>query len=95
MPEANAYSGKWFDSFAKGIDLAQTGREVDWIQSVAPPATFPRVLDLCCGLGRHAGMLASRGYDVVGVDRDLAVIEQAKTAHQHVQLVTGDMRRIV
>jgi SAM-dependent methyltransferase len=33
-----------------------------------------RVLDLACGSGRHARLLAARGYEVVAVDRDFAAI---------------------
>jgi SAM-dependent methyltransferase len=33
-----------------------------------------RVLDLACGNGRHARLLAARGYEVVAVDRDFAAI---------------------
>ncbi len=33
-----------------------------------------RVLDLACGRGRHARLLAAAGYEVVAVDRDFAAI---------------------
>ena len=33
-----------------------------------------RVLDLACGSGRHARLLAARGYQVIAVDRDLAAL---------------------
>lgn len=33
-----------------------------------------QVLDLACGSGRHARLLAARGYEVVAVDRDFAAI---------------------
>lgn len=94
MPQANAYSGKWFDSFARGIDSAQTRREVDWIQSVAPRDVFPHLLDLCCGLGRHSGLLAERGYIVLGVDRDVGAIKQARQAHPLATFEVGDVREI-
>jgi SAM-dependent methyltransferase len=54
------------------------------------------VLDLCCGPGRHAVPLASRGARVTGVDRtpfhlDLAR-ERARLAGVDVELVQADMR---
>jgi len=37
-----------------------------------------RILDLCCGVGRHSLELARRGFDVVGVDRTTTYIEKAR-----------------
>ncbi|MEU9717426.1 methyltransferase domain-containing protein [Streptomyces sp. NPDC047976] len=37
-----------------------------------------RLLDAPCGHGRHANLLASRGYRVVGVDRDERFLEMAR-----------------
>jgi ubiquinone/menaquinone biosynthesis C-methylase UbiE len=34
-------------------------------QGIQPPA---KILDLCCGIGRHSVALAKRGFQVVGVD---------------------------
>lgn len=47
-----------------------------WVQRFAPliPAGGS-VLDLACGLGRHARFLAARGYCVEAVDRDAAALE--------------------
>jgi len=36
-----------------------------------------RVLDLCCGAGRHAEALAGRGFDVVGVDLSPELLAEA------------------
>jgi SAM-dependent methyltransferase len=36
------------------------------------------VLDLCCGPGRHAVELASRGYNVTGVDRTRYLLDKAR-----------------
>ncbi|MCX7169629.1 MAG: methyltransferase domain-containing protein [Proteobacteria bacterium] len=47
-----------------------------WVQRFAP--LIPpggSVLDLACGLGRHARFLASCGYSVEAVDRDAAALE--------------------
>jgi SAM-dependent methyltransferase len=37
-----------------------------------------RVLDVACGRGRHLRFLRSRGYSVVGVDRDEAALQASK-----------------
>src|SRR5947209_19873645 len=38
-----------------------------------------RVLDLCCGSGYGAAILATRAAEVVGVDNDAATIETARS----------------
>jgi SAM-dependent methyltransferase len=46
------------------------------IRACCPKAV--RLLELGCGTGRHAGFLAKRGFDVVGVDRSRQMVEQAR-----------------
>jgi len=43
-----------------------------------------KILDLCCGTGNLSELFALSGYEVVGVDRSAAMIEQAiRKAEQH------------
>jgi SAM-dependent methyltransferase len=55
-----------------------------------------RVLDLCCGAGRHSLELARMGFDVVGIDRTASFIEKAKRkageAGLKVTFIVDDMR---
>jgi SAM-dependent methyltransferase len=54
-----------------------------------------RVLDVCCGTGRHSIALARRGYDVVGLDATSEYLSVArKAARGQVRFVQGDMRAI-
>lgn len=55
-----------------------------------------RVLDLGCGTGRLALMLAQRGHDVVGVDPAAAMLEVARTrdVEGRVRWIEGDARRV-
>jgi SAM-dependent methyltransferase len=41
-----------------------------------------RILDLCCGVGRHSLELARRGFSVTAVDRTAAYLERARTGAQ-------------
>lgn len=77
--------------------LRQTRREVDFVLRalrLSPPA---RILDLPCGYGRHASMLARRGFDVVGVDLSRAMLAEARRRFREgprLRFRRGDMRRI-
>jgi ubiquinone/menaquinone biosynthesis C-methylase UbiE len=55
-----------------------------------------RVLDLGCGTGRVALMLAERGHDVVGVDPAAAMLDIARTrdVHGYVRWIEEDARRV-
>jgi SAM-dependent methyltransferase len=48
----------------------------DWVARFAPLIrSGGRVLDLACGCGRHARLLAQLGYRVAAVDRDVQALE--------------------
>ena len=56
--------------------------------------TFKRVLDVCSGPGRIAGMLARAGYEVTAVDRDHESIEGGRRAYPAVAFIERDMREV-
>lgn len=63
----------WFDSDAYELvydqrDLRDARRLADLIERVADPQPGATILDVGCGRGRHARILAARGYSVTGVD---------------------------
>lgn len=55
-----------------------------------------KVLDLCCGSGRHSRALARRGYEVVGVDLSPVLLQLAEEQNHfpHLRFVHSDMREI-
>lgn len=56
-----------------------------------------RVLDLCCGTGRHSILLARRGASVLGVDRTeeyLATARRRAGALKNCRFARGDMRHL-
>jgi len=57
-----------------------------------------RVLDLGCGIGRHAAPLAQLGLDVTGLDLTAAYLQraraQARRAGVKVRFLLGDMRQL-
>jgi SAM-dependent methyltransferase len=52
--------------------------EIDNVVSLIGIERGERILDLCCGVGRHSLELAQRGFDVVGVDLTASYIEKAR-----------------
>jgi|SRR6266550_5997815 len=76
--EPNAYSLRWLKVFHAGIDEARTTQETTFICGCAPLPEFRKVIDVCCGMGRHARALSNHGYSVVtGVDLDADAIAEA------------------
>lgn len=90
--QSNRYSSQWFQFFHIPIGEERTKREVEFICAVAPLPEYRRVLDVCCGMGRHARALASRGYSVTGVERDGATIEKARELAGGPNYIRADIR---
>src|SRR6266498_1159394 len=75
---------------ADGKDYARESQDIhELIQQRFPHAST--LLDVACGTGGHLAYL-QRHYDVVGVDADPAMLEQARTRLPGIQLVEADMR---
>lgn len=75
-----------------------TSREVDLLIEAAGLEPDDRILDLCCGQGRHCLELARRGFQqVVGVDRSRYLIRLARRRAQSQRLSVsfheGDARK--
>ena len=75
-----------------------TARDVDALIATAGLSSGDRILDLCCGQGRHVLELARRGFaEVTGLDRSRTLIRLARTrarnANLDVRLHEGDARR--
>jgi SAM-dependent methyltransferase len=75
---ANIYSPLWFDLFLAPIAPEQTAAEIAFITRLLPLPEFADMLDLCCGSGRHALLLAERDYRVTGVDRAATALAVAR-----------------
>ncbi len=70
--------------------------EAEKIEKLLQIEEHARILDLCCGTGRHSLALSQRGFDVVGIDRTAAYIEKAMSEAEKrgldVAFVISDMR---
>lgn len=91
----NTFSATWFSAILDHIPQEHTEREVAFIARHMPLPHYERLLDICCGSGRHAIPLAALGYDVLGIDTDAGALERARIATPpaaRARYVQGDMR---
>ena len=89
---SNSYSPAWFEFFHVGIPAARTELETAFIQESCPLPRFARLLDVCCGMGRHARALAAAGYTVTGVERDPQAVAVARGKGGGPVYVQADVR---
>jgi len=90
--EANSYSSQWFEYFHVGISEARTSREIDFVRHAAALPEFQNILDVCCGMGRHARALSGRDYAVTAIDRDPNAIAKARELGGGPNYVVADIR---
>lgn len=84
--------------YESSLSSERTVREVDGIISLLGLSPGDKILDLCCGYGRHSINLAQRGYQVVGLDLSEVFLhrakEEAKAHSVQIQWIHKDMRDI-
>jgi SAM-dependent methyltransferase len=79
-------------------DETETSREAEAIMRMLQIDPGKSVLDLACGFGRHAVILAKKGLKVTGYDLSESFLKKAKELSEQVSikldLKQGDMREI-
>jgi len=91
----NRFSPEWYRTFLDLIPSEQTEIELAFVERHLPLVTYPFVLDLCCGPGRHAASLVRRGYRVLGVDSNRNAVARARAdAPQGATFEVLDMRQL-
>lgn len=76
------------------IPPEQSQAEVAFVARHLPLPTFGRLLDVCCGTGRHARLLTAQGYAVTGVDWSTQALTQARLADPQGEYREADMRNL-
>jgi SAM-dependent methyltransferase len=102
LDERPWYSGFFDDDylrvFGPVLPEERTAAEVNGVVGQLGLAPGARLLDLCCGPGRHAVPLARLGFRVTGLDLSRRLLAEAAAAAagqgEPVGLVAGDMRRL-
>lgn len=80
-------------------DQSITRTEVDLFSKILKISPEDKILDLCCGQGRHSLELARRGFqNIEGIDRSHYLIQkaklQAKKERLNIRYREGDVRKI-
>lgn len=92
------FGEQYLEAVGRHVEEGRTIEEVDFIEKALGLEPKARILDLCCGHGRHSIELADRGYSVVGLDFDEPSLEMAREAAEsrrvEVDFVRRDMRDI-
>lgn len=88
---ANEFPEIWFETFLSPETAAPVDRELEFVRRHVPLPGFARILDVPCGIGRHAGPLAALGYRVVGIDRSEWATSAARARYPGVDFRTLDM----
>lgn len=96
-----AWWQSYFDEYylkfwgAKGA-FRHTKKEISFLEKALPLKKRYKILDLCCGHGRHTLELARRGYDATGLDYSAyeLALARAEAARKKlaVRFVRGDAR---
>lgn len=77
-------------------DYENASREIERMTRWLKLPAGARVLDIGCGMGRHAAALSGLGYQVTGIDLSETLLEEARRFDDSnvVEWVHGDMRRL-
>ncbi len=96
----------WFEDFfgehylrtVRQPTAREVAKECDFIERALGVPVGAKVLDVGCGLGLHAVELASRGYQIVGVDISMPMLtratDEAEDRGLKIKLLEGDMRQL-
>jgi SAM-dependent methyltransferase len=78
------------------FDLTEDRAQVARLVELLALPSGSRVLDLACGQGRHAHLLAEAGFDVDGLDLSayLLAVARKRGSGKRLRYTRGDMRRL-
>ncbi len=100
-PEHTWYRQIFTEEYFRTLPLGfhkQTRRESQFILNSLSVGQGGRILDMCCGFGRHTIELAKRGYDMVGLDLSLPLLQKALGEAQRrklsIKFIHGDVREL-
>src|ERR1700750_1712502 len=93
---ADYFDAQYLLEYEPLFDLERDRHEVARIMDVLGLPSGARILDVPCGQGRHAHLLAEAGFDVDGLDysEDLLAKARARGTGPRLRYKRGDMRKL-
>jgi SAM-dependent methyltransferase len=93
---ANYFDAQYLLEYQPLFDFARDREQVARLMEVMALPSGARVLDVPCGQGRHAHLLAEAGYRVDGLDYSTHLVDLAKArgTGPALKYVVGDMRQM-
>ncbi|MEX0966650.1 MAG: class I SAM-dependent methyltransferase [Bacteroidia bacterium] len=89
----NWFGTRYYKILYQHRDTAEAKIFLDKLLDHLHPAPKARILDVACGKGRHAAYLASKGYEVTGIDIVEENIKEAKRGEkENLRFHIHDMR---
>jgi SAM-dependent methyltransferase len=88
----------WIDVDFRLRSNERIATDVDGIIRLAKLRPPKRILDIACGVGRHCRILAEYGFDVIGVDYSIMVLQEAQkriaNSPVSIKFICADMRSL-
>lgn len=90
------FDAQYLREYSPLFDLARDRREVARLIELLGLPARSRILDVPCGQGRHAHLLAEAGFDVDGLDLSAELLKRAKArgTGPTLRYTRGDMRTL-
>ena len=93
---ATYFDAQYLKEYEPLFAFERDRREVARLIEILELPSGSRVLDVPCGQGRHAHLLAEAGFDVDGLDysKELLALAKRRGTGKHLRYTRGDMRRL-
>src|SRR4051812_5240027 len=91
VPRGNRYDERFRDLEARGVDVHGEASCIESLLAGEAASGRQSVLDAGCGTGRVGIELAKRGFEVVGVDLDPMMLDEARHKAPDIEWVLSDL----